>query len=97
MMCATKFAQFTVLSSKIKHFYTNRNYFNDAKTNIEPYFLNEWLYMSDFLVCILYKTILKHVFDNFFKFFYNVLDMKKALSISASCPEVPTSPYAPKI
>jgi hypothetical protein len=43
----------TLLSSKIKHFYTNRNYFNDAKTHIEPYLLNEWLYMSDFSVCIL--------------------------------------------
>jgi hypothetical protein len=40
----------TLLSSKIKHFYMNRNYFNDAKTHIEPYFLNEWFHMSDFLV-----------------------------------------------
>jgi hypothetical protein len=46
------FAQMTLLSSKMKHFYTNRNYFNDAKTHIEPYFLNEWLYMSDFSACI---------------------------------------------
>jgi hypothetical protein len=66
------FAQMTLLSSKIEHFYTNRNYFNDAKTHIEPYFLNEWLYMSDFSV-------------NFI-FFYNVLDMKKVLSTSAPPP-----------
>jgi hypothetical protein len=38
------FAQMTLLSSKIDHF--------DAKTQIEPYFLNEWLYMSDFSVYI---------------------------------------------
>jgi hypothetical protein len=37
----------------------------------------------------MYKAILKHVFDNFLKNFYNVLDMKKALSISAPYPEVP--------
>jgi hypothetical protein len=33
------------------HFYTNRNYFNDAKTHIEQIFLNE---------C---KAIFKHVFE----------------------------------
>jgi hypothetical protein len=33
-------------------FYTNRNYFNNVKTHIEPYFLNVWMYMSDFLVWI---------------------------------------------
>jgi hypothetical protein len=29
----------------------NRNKFNDAETDIEPYFLNEWLCKSDFSVC----------------------------------------------
>jgi hypothetical protein len=38
------FAQLTLLSSKINHFYTNRNYFIDAKTLIELSFLNEGLY-----------------------------------------------------
>jgi hypothetical protein len=66
----------TLLSSKMKHFYTNRKYCNDAKTHIEPYFLNEWLYMSDF--SLMYKAILKHIFDKFFKFFDNVFDMKKS-------------------
>jgi hypothetical protein len=67
-------AQITLLSSKVKHFYTNRNYFNDAKQHIDPYFLNKWLYMSDF----------------------SVLDMRKALSISAPCPEVPYLPLLRK-
>jgi hypothetical protein len=40
----------------------------------------------------MYKAILKEVFEFFFKFFYNVLGMKKALSISAPCPEVPHLP-----
>jgi hypothetical protein len=54
MICVPQsLAQITLLSSKIKHFYANRNnYLNDAKTHIEPYFLNEWLYMPDFSVSI---------------------------------------------
>jgi hypothetical protein len=41
----------------------------------------------------MYKAILKHVFDNFLFFFYNVLDMQKALSISARVQKWPISPY----
>jgi hypothetical protein len=37
----------------------------------------------------MYKAILKHVFDIFLKFFYNVLEMKKL------CPLVPVSISAP--
>jgi hypothetical protein len=68
-------AQITLLSSKVQHFHANRNYFKDAKTHIDPYFLNEWLYMSDF----------------------SVLDMRKALFISAPCPEVPYLPFTKKM
>jgi hypothetical protein len=44
----------------------------------------------------MYKAILKQVFDSFLKFFHNVLDIKKALSISSSCPEVLHPPLQKK-
>jgi hypothetical protein len=89
-ICATKF--YSNDSFIFKNFYTNRNYFNDPKTHIEPNELNVNVWFFS-----MYKAIFKHVFDIFLKFFYNVLDMRKAMSISAPCPEVPHLPLRLKM
>jgi hypothetical protein len=105
-------AQMTLYFQKLNT-YTNRNYYNYAKTHIEPYFLNKRLYMS--ICCLTWKNVsrsapppLMVIFRLILNFFFlnaqkTAKELSNPLTLSNWAPvcfyflQFPTHPVAPKV